>query len=411
MSTTPLLRVRCTAAICLTAIGILIASLAPASFAQEPAPVAPPTCRKCESTGVLACKDHRGPLLELEHGVAACSVAIACRRCAGVLEIDCPACDRPDVAERLTARREELAAWLAERRAHVDRFCKADDIEHLRTEHVDLTFSFGGATVDKRKLDQHERMHLYGERIEAVRRRFMAVLELSDADFPEIGPDSSPRLDVNMFGDLRDMREMSPRLTGIGAMGNNIKLTGGIPVWCVVDDPRGMKNDIDVHRVVVHNVTHLLLSNMLPARELGPTGEGWLDEGIAHWFEMEVDGRCSTYCVEEAVLMPGTNWKNGSYRVGIRQLADAGALLSFVEVYQKNSDDLDLPENAHAYAWVDYLMTTQGGPKLAEFARRLKRREPQRDAMKDLFGFGPLEMDAGFSDWVKLTYPPKELRR
>ncbi|MCC6784021.1 MAG: hypothetical protein IT457_14345 [Planctomycetes bacterium] len=388
-----------------------VATLALA-VAQEPAAPAPPSCRKCESAGVLVCKEHKAELLALERAVERCSVAIGCKRCGGTLAIDCPNCERPETVSDLASRGVALRDWLLARHEAVGRFCKTPaSIQYLATAHADLAFGLEGAMVDKRKLDQHQRMHLYGERVEATRRRFCEVFQLVDADFPVPADDASPRLALHMFADPRDMRELSPRLTGIGAMGTNIKLTGGIPVWCMIADDRSMKDDVDVHRVVVHNVVHLLLSNLLPAREIGPTGEGWVDEGIAHWFEHEVDGRCAAYCVEEATLMPGTNWRNGRYRVGIRQLADEGKLRRFVESYVKNSDELDLEENAHAYAWVDYLMATQGGPKLIEFVRRLKARVPQRDAMQAVFGFGPLAMDERFAAWVKLSYPAKETGR
>ncbi|MBI5849507.1 MAG: hypothetical protein HZB39_00485 [Planctomycetes bacterium] len=369
----------------------------------------PPACRKCESTGVQPCKDHKGDAMALEKAVVRCSVAAACKRCLGLLVVDCPACARDDIVEDLADRSFAMSRWLEQRHEAVGRFCaEPASIRYLETAHADLSWSLDGAIVDKKKLDAHQRMHLYGERVEATRRRFCDVLGLTDADFPVASDDASPRLALHMFGAMRDMRELSPRLTGIGAMGTNIKLTGGIPVWCMVADDRAMKDDVDVHRSVVHNVVHLLLSNMLPARELGPTGEGWVDEGLAHWFEIAIDGRCSAYCVEEAVMLPGTNWHNGAYRTGIRQLADAGKLRRFVESYTKNSDELDLEENAHAFAWVDWLIATQGGAKLADFVRRLKRKEPQRDAMQASFGFGPLAIDERFAAWVVATYPKQE---
>lgn len=346
-----------------------------------------------------------------ERAVEFCSAAVACRKCAGALVIDCQKCARPDLESALQERRELAARWLDRRRSSVDHFCKTKEILHLRSWFFDLTFALEGTTIDKKAIDAHKRMHLYGTRLEAVRERFLAVLGLDAADFPTETEDTSTRLGVHMFADTRDQREMTPRLTGIGVMGNNVKLTGGLPVWVVLEDPRSMPKDVDLHRVVVHNVVHLLVSNFLPVKELGLGGDGWVDEGLAHWFEMEIDGRCSAYCVEEATIQPGANWRNGRYRSGIRQLLETGQIRKFVSIHQKNSEQLELEEHAHAFAFVDFLIATKGGPAMADFLRRLKSKEAQRDAMKSAFGITPLQFDDLFHAYVRENYPEKEAGR
>src|SRR5690606_10087087 len=132
---------------------------------------------------------------------------------------------------------------------------------------------------------------------------------------------------------------------------------------------------------------------MEPTVWIGNRGHGWLDEGVAHWFEEQVDGRCANFCYEEVGVAPGANWKNGKWRVGIRQQADADRLLRFTELYQKNSDELDFEAHAHAFAWVDFLIATQGGRKFGEFLKRVKGGEASRDAMAAVFGYGPLQFD------------------
>lgn len=388
--------------------GLASVSTIATSLAQS-APA--PACTKCQAIGTTECKDHRGVTVEQERAVQFCSIAVACRKCFGALAIDCPKCQRLELEAALQERRDLAAQWLEGRRASVDQHCKSKSLQHLRSTYFDLSFGLEGATIDKKSVDAHRRMHLYGDRLEAVRSRFCAVLGLDAEDFPDETEDTSTRIGVHMFADARDQREMTPRLTGIGVMGNNVKLTGGLPVWVVLEDPRSMPKDVDLHRVVVHNVVHLLVSNFMPVKELGLGGDGWVDEGLAHWFEMEIDGRCSAYCVEEATIQPGANWRNGRYRSGIRQLLEAGEIRKFVAIHQKNSEQLELEEHAHAYAFVDFLITTKGGPAMADFVRRLKSGEEQRDALKAAFGITPLAFDEAFHAFVREHYPEKETSR
>jgi hypothetical protein len=383
---------------------LLLALLVPAAFAE--AQEAAPSCSGCASRGWLDCRQHRGDLLELERAVEHCSVATACPRCAGALAVDCRDCSNAAAEAELAAAAARAAAWLAERRATIAAHCAApDEVLFLRTAHCDLSFTLAPMTVGRKKLDSHLLMHLYGARIEALHRRFVEVLGLAATDFPVAAADVSPRLGVHLFEDARDQRAIAPRVTGIGSQGTGVKSMGSFLAYSMQRDPRTLRGDDDLHRNLAHNVVHLLMSSMLPTQWIGNQGQGWLDEGLAHWFEAEVDGRCANFCFEEVGHAPGANWKNGRWRVGIRQLAEAGGLRRFTEIYQLNSDQLDFEAHAHAFAFVDHLIAVHGGPKLAELIRRAKRREAMRDALQAVYGFGPLQFDERFAAWVKETYP------
>lgn len=378
--------------------------LASALSAQEPAVSV--SCDRCISQGEFECSQHKGDLLTLERAVEHCSVATLCKKCGGALTVDCKGCNNKPVEQAAEARRELARQWLEERRKSVAALCvEPDSILFLKTAHCDLTFSFEPMTIGKKKFDTHHLMHLYGERIEALRSRFVEVFELGPADFPNLADDVSPRLGVHMLEDERDQRSVSPRVTGMGSQGTGVKLMGSFLAYCVVHDPRTLRSDDDVHRAIVHNVTHLLLSSMVPTQWVGNQGNGWIDEGVAHWFEEQVDGRCANFCYEEVGIAPGSNWKNGKWKIGIRQLAEAGKLRKFTELYQMNSDQLDFEAHAHAFAWVDFLITTEGGRKFADLVRRAKVREPVRDVLQTVFGFGPLQFDERFDAFVRATYP------
>ncbi len=388
--------------IILTAL-LMSASLTPR--AQEPEAGAP-SCKECSSSGVRDCAEHRRDLADLERAVKSCSVAQSCRRCAGALALVCKACRNPRAEEGLRRRAELAAQFVAERGEKVGAHAvESDEILYLATEHCDLSFSFAPMTVDRRKLDTHRLMHLYGTRIEDLHQRFVEVFELKGADFPDPADDVSPRLGVHMFEDARDQRALAPRLTGIGSQGTGVKMMGSFLAYSVWHDPKTLRDDIDVHRAIRHNVTHLLLSSLVPTVWIGNRGHGWIDEGVAHFFEIDVDGRCANFCYEEVGVAPGANWKGGRWRVGLRQLAETGQLRRFTELYEKNSDQLDLEAHAHAYGWVDFLIQEHGGPRFADLVRRVKAGGVTRDAMQAIYGFGPLQFDERFADWVKAQYP------
>lgn len=377
-------------------------------FASAPAQDARVQCNDCGSKGVHECSQHRGDLLAIEAAVVQCSVATTCRKCEGALAVDCKICSNPAAERGMQKRREVAAAWLAERQKSIgELLLEPEAALFLQTANCDLTFTLEPMTVGRKKIDSHRLMHLYGSRIEALRAEFVEVFELGERGFPEPADDVSPRLGVHMFEDIRDQRVIAPRVTGIGSQGTGVKLMGATLAYSMVKDPRTLRDDADVHRNVAHNVAHLLLSSMLPTVWIGNRSHGWIDEGVAHWFEEQVDGRCSNFCYEEVGLAPGANWKNGKWKVGIRQLAETGKLRKFTELYQLNSDQLDLEAHAHAFAWVDFLITAHGGAKFADLVRRAKRAEPMRDALEAVYGFGPLQFDDRFEPWVKETYPAR----
>ncbi len=376
---------------------IVAASLAVAGHAQQAAA----ECRVCRGAGEAACGKH-GKLLAAEHaaGTLHCSVAAECKACSGALAIDCRHCANP-AAEGALARRQQLAReWLAERRTTIDAVTAREPYLHLATPHFELAFLLKPATVGREKLDQHARLHLYGERLEALRARFVAELELADADLPE-------RMTVALSERFEDHRLLGPRLTGIGTANSiGLKWMGPSYVYSMWNDKRSLPDDEAVHRNVVHHVTHLLLSQMQPAVFLGNKGHGWLDEGIAHWFEDAVVGKCTNYCFEEVLLQSPASFRGGKWRQAVRQLVDEGKAPAFVALAERNTDQLTYVEHTFAFAYVDFLLSRHGGAKFRDLLRLVKKDQPTRDALQQVYGLSPLTIDAVFVSWVKEHYSP-----
>lgn len=371
--------------------------------AQEGEPASHVPCRFCESRGEKPCKRHRG-LLEAEREVEFCSEAAACRACHGALTVDCKICRNEPVERARAERIEKARVWLAGRRERVDAVTKGRGIVHVRSAHVDLAFSIRPLTVGRRKLSTHELAHLYVRRIEDLRRRFLETFGLGERDF-------SARLEIYMFADRRDHRLLAPRVAGGGGGGVGMKLMGASAVYCMYHERRSMPGDEELWRTVAHNVAHLLLGNMHPAVWIGNRGHGWVDAGVAHWFEDLLTGRCATFCYEEVGLSPGAGYRSGRWRVAVRKLAEARKLASFVEVSGRNTDQLSMPEHAQAFAYVDFLLTRCGGEKFAALVRRLKEKRPLREALPETCGLTVLGFDEAFRAWVRANYPLQERGR
>lgn len=362
-------------------------------------------CNQCGSDGIVECGKHGKAWLPRERAVAFCSHAAECKVCSGVLDADCKAC-RNATAEQELARRVELVRnWRRGLRTAIDDVAKGAPLLHLKTAHVDLSFGIDKLTVGRDKLDTHAAIHLYGDRLEALRASFVTTLALDDKDF-------STRLRIYVCRDGEQSARLAPSVTGIGGnLAVGTKLLGIDAVYCCWQDPRSLPDDASLHRNLVHNGVHLLLSNMDPPRPFGNPQNGWLDEGLAHWFEEKVDGKCTNFCFEEVLMQSGASFKAGRWRVPVRKFADEGKLVSLAALGQKNTDQLDFPEHAQSFAMVDCLLATHGGPKLRDFLRAIKSGTPMRDAMQAVYGTTPLKFDIEFDTWVKANYSPQESPR
>lgn len=372
-------------------------------LAQDPPRV---DCKFCNSTGSFPCGKH-GKLLDKEqpaNGVRFCSAATECKTCNGALATDCRSCRNGPVEDGIAQRQQLAKEWLLQRRKAVDELTKNQPLLHLETEHVQLVFSIRPMTVGRDKVDTHPLMHLYGERMETLRTMFLELFELQPTEVPAV-------LKLYMFRDQQDHTLIGPRVTGIGTSSSTgVKLMGAEAVYSMWHDQRSMPDDEALHRTMVHNVTHLLLSNMAPAVWLGNRKHGWIDEGLAHWFEDKVTGKCTNFCYEEVALQPGAGFKGGRWRAPVRRLVDEGKCRSFAELATLNTDQLEFQDHAVAFAYIDFLLTTQGGGKFKDLVRRLKQGDATRDALGAVYGLNPLSIETQWQLWVKATYSPLETR-
>lgn len=381
---------------------LLSAAAVTAMFAAGLVAQDAPVCKACASHGSLPCGKH-GKAMAHElaaAGTVFCSVVTECKVCNGALAVDCKQCDNAPVQDGIVERQKLAHEWLQKRRAAVDEVVGNKALLHLATTNVDLVCSVKPQTVGKEKFDTHALLHLFGERIEALRSDYQKVFEVTDADMPG-------RLRVYLFRDAHDHGIIGPRETGFGNAGAvGLKQMGPEFVYSMWQEPRSVPDEEALHRNVVHHVTHLLTSQLLPVQFLGNKSHGWIDEGLAHWFEDRVTGRCLNYCFEEVLTDPMADWKGGRWRTPVRVLVDTGKVPAFAALAQRNTDQLTFEEHAVAFAYVDFLVTAHGGPKFRDLVRLAKRGQPIREALQTVYGWNPITIEEPFRQWVKAKYPP-----
>jgi hypothetical protein len=362
---------------------------------------AAPTCRKCKSTGVLPCGEHPKDECKLEQGVLFCSVVADCEACGGTAQVDCHKCENEAAQEELENRRESFVST-GKRLAWVDdtwnagRNSEPDKLRKVETEHFILVWEMEGMKVGRKRLNPHQAMHLYAERLEVLYADYLGALHARDYEFQK-------KSVVLIWYLVGDQEEASLRFCSNGAR-NGVKLMGSTPRYSVCANKQFFNSDEELHRNLVHNTTHLLLSHQRPSMWIGDKKYGWADEGLAHWFEDRYWQKCTNYCYQEQNTR--VDFKSGRYKVAVRKMVATEKAPSVGEVFSRTTNDLTLPEHAVAFSYVDYLLETDG-EKFNRMMALLRRKTPTRDALKECYGMNPLQFEAKWKAWVLDTYPTR----
>jgi hypothetical protein len=376
------------------AFAATFAARADARMLAQDAPQAP-VCKKCGSTGRLPCPEHKKELCEAEDGVLFCSVIAECPVCHGTGWTSCPECDNPAADAAIAKKKEAVDKRRITLKAIDDKMghplCKAE------TAHAILIWEIERQKVEKKFLDQHEALHLYAKRMESVYSDYISRLQLSDKDFRE-------KFKVFVWWLPDDHEKGSLAFCGQNARGG-VKLMGSSPTYSVCGNKQNFQDDEKLHRNIVHCVAHLLLSAQQQPQWIGNLKAGWADEGLAHWFEDRYWGICDTYCYQEQ--NSNVDFKGGRFKLAVRKMVEAKDAPPAAVVFERNTDTLTLPEHAAALSFVDYLLTNHDGAKFSQMVALLKKKIPTREAMKTVYGFGPMEFEAMWKAWVLSTYPTK----
>ncbi len=352
------------------------------------------SCRRCDSVGYAVCTKQRKNACP-DEGALFCSERHECDSCGGSGLVDCPHCENP-AADAKRAEAAATQAKLAEKWASIDAVM-GFGVRKAQSEHFFLTWEIRSLKVGRKRLAAHALMHLYLERLEAVYARYLEALGAEPSEFKKT-------FEVYVWEREDDQLKASIQVCGQGS-GYGVRLLGAEPHFSVCGGKRFFANDELLHRHLVHNATHLILSHQRPSAWVGNQGHGWLDEGLAHWFEQEFFERCDNYCYEEQDTSGG-RFRGGDYRVMARKLVATDAAPPVARVLSRNTDGLLPDEHVVAMSLVDYFVT-QDGLKLGKLARALRIGTELRKPLDELYGVSPLSLERAWREWVLDTYPTR----
>lgn len=353
-----------------------------------------PVCKKCQSEGRLPCPEHDKAECALEDSVLFCSVVADCTVCSGVGFVPCLDC----VNEPVRTKIEEKKASIAVRKvalAYIDTTMKRP-VRKAESEHFVLVWEMERLKVDKKWLESHELLHLYLKRLEALYTDYCARLQITDKEFRE-------KFRVFVWQFPQDHADAGLRFCRQSAKGG-VKLMGQTPSYSICGNKQFFQSDEKLHRNIVHATTHLILSAQDPVAWIGNLKAGWLDEGLAHFFEDRYWSICDTYCYQEADT--NVDFKGGKFRLAVRKMVDEDKVPPIAEVFQQNVDTLTLPMHAVAFSYVECLLN-KDAEKFNVLVKKLKAKVPTRDALKESYGLSVLDFEAQWKSWVVQTYPTR----
>ena len=383
-----------------------------------------PRCGWCKTTGKTPFELAPKYAVESDHGdgwrVDFCSDAVTSDNM-GLDWEPCARCKTPSLKAAAVAEYEALRkakdGWLAEARK-LDKTAQVEEpLVHVRTTHFWIATDYPKInTADKKTYKTHEMAHLYARRMEDFYGRFQKMFGIEDKQ------NMRNVHFIFIFEKQTPAFRVAPVYTGLSIENaTSVKRSGGdnkdsvIVTWW---DKGEFPKEADMQRHMVHNMTHQLTAifydhTWFKPGEIGLSPPwlndkyGWLDEGLAHWFEIDFDKKANTYCFREqdsTSRWGGDDWRNNIYKAVL-----AGDHPSFSDVSAKPSQSLSPKEHQFAWSWVDYLMA-QDQAAMGKALKLCKLEKPSRDILKEVWNINLLTFEQDWIAWVEDNYAPTARR-
>jgi hypothetical protein len=370
----------------------LASSFAVRALAVQDAPQV--VCKACADHGVIPCRACAKTGCKAERPSSFCSEAIACKQCGGARFEDCAKCERsPDVD--VAKLRADAAAWRETLRP-VDAFM-GRELRHCQSPHFVLTFDLARIAIEAPKTgDPHTAMHVYERRLEELFDQFCADVGCTEKDF-------LARTHVFLWNREADQAKASEKYT-LQPSTTESKLMGAKPVVTIYYDKSHLHEEYELHQAVVHQVVHCLLSNVYDGIWPGNIKGGWIDEGLAHFYENKLFGEVRHYCYVENDSIQ--YFKFGRWESSVLAAAQKGEGPGFLGVTGINTVVMTPEQRMFAWSYCDFILRTWPG-KFGLLAKAIKAKKTLNEALAASVEKSPFELETAWRAWVLATYSPK----
>ena len=300
---------------------------------------------------------------------------------------------------------------------------KGKDKERLAAELDRLREHLPNVPEKVKKLDPYLRVHLMAQRGEEFYARFQKLLGVTDADFPESRQLEGPYMgdglylgEKGKFEVIIHVNRATHKLFTADHMGVAVtdslrwhfqgshKMLASVPAA----DP-DIRFDRYLHPHIVHNLSHLFLCAYKHFSYDPPI---WLDEGLAHCMEQEIDPEFHTLDGEEGSLPD--NKGPGDWNKELKKLLRKDRVTSYAHLMRIQSfGDMTQDHHVSAYGLVRFLIDEKP-EELAKFIGAIKGqlddrgypdgsnlRVLQREKLREYFGWTPALLDARYRAWIE----------
>jgi hypothetical protein len=273
-----------------------------------------------------------------------------------------------------------------------------------------------------KRLDPWLRLHLFAMRGEELYTRFQALLGVTDADFPESRTAEGPYMGNGRFLGEKDKFEVVIHATRRSHYSFTEDFTG-IRVtdsfrWHVPEvhkllvsvpaEDADLRQDRWLFPHVAHNLAHAFF---VAYKHFSYDPPIWIDEGLAHAIEKEIEPLSQTTDGEEGSLRDTkgpSDWTKAARELVRKEKAATTAAL----MHAKAFGELDMDANVVCWSRVRFLidvhpdafarflggikgqLDAQGYPTGADLEGL------QRNLLKEIWGWTPADLDQAWETWL-----------
>lgn len=306
---------------------------------------------------------------------------------------------------------------------------KLDEKKKIMAELTRLQLVFPDVKPETATLDPWMRTHLYAQRCEDILRRFLQLISGEKEVFPDgkvllTGPyrgegpflGQKAKYEVlvlpNEAAHIMFLTEHAGQSLRVSHRWHNIE-RGSIGIYCHAQQGQ-LRTDGALHGHIAFNLAHNLYDGFYHYTYDTPI---WLHEGLAHFFEREIDPRFNSFDGGEGAVADMTSKEN--WKPEVLKLIASGEAPRMAEMMQlKSYGELKLPHHFATWAMMDFLVKTRS-MELAQFLRAIKNckdekgipsgsnlHEWHRKSFKDTLGMTYLEFDDAWRAWALGAYKP-----